>query len=1031
MTYKENIERLRGRGRYNLNQRWRNANARINYIEEQEKEAIGNINKASDLLVGKSFGSTDLASGEGGLIPYKFGEYLTEQEKIGIEAEKADRARKVEALEQRLTEVSDIDTAHLNVKQDMLLNGYLYEDADRFAKLSPHAQVAYARRKLGIWKESVGSKLNYKLAKDNTEYTLKDWPDPLTSEKIHNDPNIPPVVKEAFVNRILEDLIKENGINGFSTELLELEQINDYVDPRTGEIKNGAHSTAKKGVMDKYRTIYNVTSSQNQRIELFENFKSDKNLTKLISGLAGTLDNKEDPLGPLGAWQEAEKLFVSWLMSGDITKGELYTIFDNAPSPIKIKDKKQVYLNSHRKRLQNIINEYARQKQLRDRANKITSDAKADAKKQESLLRLDKGGDLYNYLFVKEKIDDLPFNKRAEIVNATLTNLQTDWIDAGGDFEPKPGANFAPWLTDVYNDLVFTDQGELIGNATVKLNANIPLLPSDLEGMNAASIATLQRHKNWAQNQGLIQKTALQYRKVTPSGEAGYELTIPNMVKSALKTAKRDDKNPALVDYLTKKNIGVYQAAWDEAWLDKSGTMTGNKAFEYAMGKVRYNLGLGPDANGKERKGGDVDKDLEWKIKETEKKDITREVNRGQYLADLLDKQNESSDENITEQEYWIPSLGPDSIEFKQLLAYAEGKGGKIPEVYNWIAGYMPNHTAEDLAAWQLAQIGKVLPTTSAVNEAMKLTETIAGFNRLIGFKTNSTDLHQAKINAIDGLRERGYSTTPTWETGLKFDKDGKPIHPEISSNPNYMGNDLKGWLETYGPAQVEDDDSQLSQINFESDRLNTIYNEKGFHDEDPGPEPSLKNYPLQPGDEATSVIVNGIPTLAPYNEKAWQEDVNAWKEKKSLYRPLTKIETTGGRAKSRYTTYFNPETDTYEKQDIQSRLFPEEKDTRTDREKMSAFRQQKYLDARLERAAAQPDSKVVNVHRTDDGRYIQGPITVYKHVDEGGRVQYKLKPPGSASNLQSFWNIPGSPVLSPALQEYAMGLYNTNLQTA
>jgi len=1025
MTYKENIERLRGRGRYNLEQRWRNANDRIKFIRNEEKEAIGNISKASDLLVGKTFGSPDIRTGEGGLIPFQYGEYISKEQQKGIEAEKADRARKVAALEKRLQQVSDIDTAHLNVKQDMLLNGYLYEDADRFAKLSPHAQVAYARRKLGIWKESVGSKLNYKLAKDNTEYTLKNWPEPLTSEKIHNDPNIPPVVKEAFVDRILEDLIKENGINGFSKELLELEQINDYVDGRTGEIKNGAHSLAKKGVMDKYRTIYNVTSSQNQRIELFENFKSDRDLTKLISGLAGTLDNKEDPLGPLGAWQEAEKLFVSALMSGDLTKGQLYTIFKNAPSPIKIKDKDQTYLNSHRKRLQNIINEYARQKQLRDRANQITSNAKADAKKQESLLRLDKGGDLYNYLFVEKKIDDLPFEERAQIVNTVLTNLQTAWIDEGGDFEPTPGANFAPWLTDVYNDLVFTDQGELIQKATVKLNAGIPLEPNDIYGMNDASLETLKRHKNWAQNQGLILRNALQYRKVTPNGEAGYELSIPNMVKAALKTAKRDDKNPALVDYLTQKNIGVFKAAWaelvgsDGRWLDKSGNMDGNKAFEYAMGKVRYNLGLGPDSNGNVRPAGDVDADLKWDIKETEKKDIVRDQKRGEYLSNsILTKFEGLSPVQLLEQEYWIPSLGPDSIEFKQLLAYAEGKGGKIPEVYNWIAGYMPNHTAEDLAAWQLAQIGKALPTTSAVNEAMKLTETIAGFNRLIGYKTNSTDLHQAKINAIDGLNERNYSTAQyvgqtEEEQNLKFDEKGLPIK---------------------NSGDTSSDGEEEEEINS-----NQIYNEKGYHDNDPGPIPKPKDFPLQPGDERQIISdhVNPItgtpmPRASNYNVTAYNEALKEWHQQKRTYRPLTKTKVVYDKSKDRksrsktITLTFNPETDSYDEPPKEGGLYLK---TREERKAQKELLIQKSIEARLERANAMPDTKEVSIHR-EGGRYYQGPITVYKHVDERGYVKYKMKPSGPNSNLQSFWNIPGSPVLSPALQEYAMGLYNTNLQT-
>jgi len=610
--------------------------------------------------------------------------------------------------------------------------------------------------------------------------------------------------------------------------------------------------------------------------------------------------------------------------------------------------------------------------------------------------------------------------------------------------------------------------------------------------LNHTNRATIRNHPNFAQNQYMIQESALQYRTVTPSGEPGYERVIPNMVKTALEENKLNHKDDYLVQDISGRMTALYQAKYKEAFdVKKNGKTDSLAAHKYAMGEVRYTLGL-DTKDGEKRKSTDVEKTLSLPQEHTSLLDESDRAtrNRAEFLATILnDKAN--SVPKLTEEAYWIPSLGPNSLAFKQLLAYAEGKpGSSIPAIYHWIAGYMPNHNYEQLAAWQLAQVGKTLPSSSAAQEAMKITEPLAGFFRAIGYKTNSTDIQQAKINAKDGqtftigpptvnidndpkaqkimdqnpkMKDSGYvlqkgskpgtytfvkeddvievtGTPTTFETtSLSFDEKGNPVWAPIEDNPMYMGNNLEGWLEKYGPAGDEAEDagdatadiSELEQVNFESDRLNTIYNEKGFHDEDPGPEPSLKNYPLQPGDEATRVIVNGIPTLAPYNEKAWQEDVNAWKEKKSLYRPLTKIETTGGRAKSRYTTYFNPETDTYEKQDVQDRLFPEEKDRRTGREKMSAFRQQKFLDARLERAAAQPDSKVVNVHRTDDGRYIQGPITVYKHVDRNGKVQYKLKPPGSESLLQSFWNIPGSPVLSPALQGYAMELYNSNLQTA
>tara|TARA_R100000458_G_scaffold9298_1_gene7382 strand:+ start:355 stop:1002 length:648 start_codon:yes stop_codon:yes gene_type:complete len=208
MTYRENIERLRERGRYNLSQRKANARTRIDFINKETKEIVDNIGQATDLLVGKEFGSTDITSGQGGLIPFQYNERIKKKQEEGIEAEKLDRQDKVERLNQRLQEISDGDTAALKAKYELLINGYQYEAADRYTKLSPHAQVAYARRKLGLWKDSVNSKLNYKLAKDNTEYVLEGWPNPLNASAIHNDPLIPPIVKEAFVNKVLGRIIR-------------------------------------------------------------------------------------------------------------------------------------------------------------------------------------------------------------------------------------------------------------------------------------------------------------------------------------------------------------------------------------------------------------------------------------------------------------------------------------------------------------------------------------------------------------------------------------------------------------------------------------------------------------------------------------------------------------------------------------------------------------------------------------------------------------------------------------------------------
>ena len=1037
MTYRENIERLRERGRYNLQQRKANARNRIGFINDETKEIVDNIGKATDLLVGEQFGSIDITSGKGGLIPFQYNERIKKKQEEGIEAEKLDRQDKVKRLNERLQQVSDTDTAGLKAKYELLINGYQYEATDRYTKLSPHAQVAYARRKLGIWKESVDSKLNYKLAKDNTEYTLAGWPNPLNAAAIHNDPLIPPIVKEAFVDKVLADLLEENGINGFSPELLELEQINDYVDQRTGEIKNGANSLAKKGVMDKYRTIFNVTSSQRQRLELFENFKSDKDLTKLLQGIAGTLDNDENLLGPLGAWTEVENLAVSWLMSGDINRAELKEIFKNSPS---FQGQGKTYWDTHEKRYDNIIEEYGRQLHNRTVSELRTAEAQAETFKNETLIDLGKGGKLYNYLFEEVDIDNKTFPERAAILKKVLANVQTKYEELGGT---KP-----EWIADLYNQLAFTDQPELVAKAFAKMEAGIPLRPQDIEGMNESSKAKVMGHRLYGPNQGLIQGQALAYQKVTPQGGAGSDFNISEAVKQSLKDNKLDHTNGDLIASIVPRARDVYLTEWNEAWLEPG--MTGQKAYNRALGKMRWWLGLQNSAEG-ENQARPIDKiieDLQYPAYQASTGEILESEiplqKQAETLSTLLTNKLDTQGVKLNELAYYIPSLGPTSAEYRELVKVAEGvEGAQIPRIYHWIAHFMPNHNVKDIANWQLSQMGKTLPSNSAVDESMKFLDEINGFNRLIGFKTVPQDLHKAKIDAMDG---KFFSGVPTYATanqsyseqGLTFDKDGKPVWPSIEDNPNYMGNDLEGFLKKYMPSGEADDAgditadiSQAEQINTESNRLNDIYNEKGFHEDDPGDEPRLQDFPLQPGSRRYTTIVNGIPTLNPYDEDAWNAAVKDWNEKKSLYRPLTKEITSGGRSKTTKTVYFNAETDTYEDKDIGDRLFPTPKKTKkSGRELFQSIQIQKRLDARLERANALPDSKVVDIHRMPDGSYIQGPVTVYKHVDANGNVKWKIAPVGSESYLQSFWNIPGSPVLSPALQDYAMELYTTNLQT-
>ena len=1018
MTYQENIERLRAAGRYNLQLQKQNIRDRKIFIDEKEKEIIDNIDKATDLLVGKEFGSDRIVTGEGGTIPFLYGERIKKKQKEGIEAEKLDRARKVEELRLKLQETSDIDTAHLKAKYKMLINGYLYEDADRYAQLSPHAQVAYARRKLGLWKDSIDLRLNGELAENHQKYSIKDWPKELSSKDIHNDPNIPPIIKEQFVNKILEELIKKNGIDGFSDELLELEGINDFVNPQTGQIEFGAHSKAKNKVMNKYRTIYNVTNSNRKAVQYMEDFKLDLDLGKLIYGLSGLVDKDgETPLGPAGAWDTIVELTANELHLGGLTKAQVIKAFKNTPSATV---PGETLWESHKHKYNLILQKAALMNQNRARADKILAETKGDVLKEEIILDFEEGGKNYKFLFEEAKIQNMSFEERNKFLNQALGNLQTQYTNETGETSDLNAEGFSPFLADIKSRLLYLDQNELVGKALVKLDNGAPLLPQDIKGIGPKGMQELMRHPKWAENQGFIKLRGLTHRWIKPDGTPGRDLTIHDLVKKALKDYQLADEDKDLIAYLEEDFKNKFQFHFAEAFKDKSKRVNANDAYNYAMDMVKYELGLAKkDGNLLDTKK--VIKNL-TKPQGPEFKFNSFQNKKAEELSRILnEKASNLPKGELIGTRYWIPSLGPNSPEFQQLLAYVEtGKGG-IPEIYNHIAGLMPDYNLEDIVNWQLAQIGKALPKKSLSNQAIKFNEALNGFNRLIGFKTVSTDLHQAKINALDGVRLSGISTAE-WagqlpeNQNLKFDEDGLPIRPEGDEGDE-------------GDVEISKD----QQLINEEKRLSNIYNEKGYHEIDPGPKPNKEDFLIQPGDVIQSVnygYYTGPTSMdsVKYNMEAYQAAVRDWQEKKNLYRPLTKQQTGGSRKKYTYTVYFNPETDSYESRDLESRLFPEE---RIDgRAKLSKQRQERSRMLRLERAESMPASKVVDIHR-QDGKYFQGPITVYKHVDQDGNVQYKITPSGPNSNLQSFWNIPGSPVLTPALQDYAMELYTANLQTA
>ena len=167
-----------------------------------------------------------------------------------------------------------------------------------------------------------------------------------------------------------------------------------------------------------------------------------------------------------------------------------------------------------------------------------------------------------------------------------------------------------------------------------------------------------------------------------------------------------------------------------------------------------------------------------------------------------------------------------------------------------------------------------------------------------------------------------------------------------------------------------------------------TKEDEQGVHQNDPGPKPRKEDFPIQPGDviEPTNFgYYTGALSIdnLKYNTEAYNKAMFDWNEKNRTYRPLT-------RKVNNRTLVYNRQTDRYEREDG---LY-----LKQERKEQKDALIQKSINERLEKAKALPDSKEVSTHRMPDGRYVQGPITVYKHVDEKGYVEYRLEPPTGGS---------------------------------
>ena len=321
MAYRTNMEALKAASSANVRQAFNNANAEIKEIDRQSKESIDNIGKFTSLLTGSpgqafksGFEDREFVNPNEGVIPTLYGQRVRRKYKEGKEAEKLDRQERLLKLAAYVDALKDEDTEYHRLGGNMLLNGAYYEDKDRFTKLSPHAQVAYAQQKIGLYNDTLSDKLQYMMAKDTDTINYKGVE--YNPADVHLKDDYPLLLKEHAINIQLERLREQNGINGFSEAMLDMGGVND--NPVTGEA--GSERSAKDALMNKYRKRYNVDSSYKTRIQAIQEFQRSetKDLNRLLTIFANTVDGNNQLLGYAGAWDEAMKMLEMELVTGSM-----------------------------------------------------------------------------------------------------------------------------------------------------------------------------------------------------------------------------------------------------------------------------------------------------------------------------------------------------------------------------------------------------------------------------------------------------------------------------------------------------------------------------------------------------------------------------------------------------------------------------------------------------------------------------------------------------------------------------------------
>ena len=203
-------------------------------------------------------------------------------------------AEKLVTLQEQLDKAKDNKIETERIKTEMLkLSGPDGKaEADRIGQLSPWGQVGFVREKLKLFNDSIEDKLKYHMQNSERAISLQGVTFTPKQLREHNITGAP--MKEAALQVVTSELMKDAGIDKYSPEMLQLAGTYDAI------------NKAKEKELAQIRKRYNIDSSAKQQAELTLDWdsskKTGKDLWAFVLGVSNTTNGENQLHRNTGGW---------------------------------------------------------------------------------------------------------------------------------------------------------------------------------------------------------------------------------------------------------------------------------------------------------------------------------------------------------------------------------------------------------------------------------------------------------------------------------------------------------------------------------------------------------------------------------------------------------------------------------------------------------------------------------------------------------------------------------------------------------